>query len=149
MSMGAKDMQCAEIYGHVYWIQACDCVDAATGQANNITVAAPRTGAANLYFSVPAFVVLFRESLEVVIVLAIILQFLQKMKQDGMLEESMYYKFRREVTRCSSSFVSSFVCGLTPVARKVNFPPACEFVPFQCIWLAFFRLPKKLHPINL
>eukprot|EP00438_Fugacium_kawagutii_P027125 Skav225188 [mRNA] locus=scaffold3065:46445:51377:+ [translate_table: standard] len=92
----ALDMQCAEIYGHVYWIQACDCVDAATGLANNITVAEPRTSAANLYFSVPAFVVLFRESLEVVIVLAIILQFLQKMKQDGMLEESMYYKFRRE-----------------------------------------------------
>ena len=41
--------------------------------------------------------VLFRESLEVVIVLAIILQFLQKMKQDGLLEESLFYKFRREV----------------------------------------------------
>ena len=36
--------------------------------------------------------------LEVVIVLAIILQFLQKMKQDGMLEEGLYYKFRREVS---------------------------------------------------
>ena len=92
-----KDMQCAEIYGHVDWIQGCDCVDEATGLRDNITVAAPRSGVANIYFSVPAFVVLFRESLEVVIVLAIILQFLQKMKQDGMLEESLYYKFRREV----------------------------------------------------
>ena len=122
------------------WLQGCDCVDAATGLRDNITVAAPRSGAANIYFSVPAFVVLFRESLldfqhvcwvahfvcfaigkstiwgiyvfcllgsepsqatpglEVVIVLAIILQFLQKMKQDGMLEEGLYYKFRREVS---------------------------------------------------
>jgi len=94
---GLNDMQCAEIYGHVEWLQGCDCVDAATGLRDNITVAAPRSGAANIYFSVPAFVVLFRESLEVVIVLAIILQFLQKMKQDGMLEEGLYYKFRREV----------------------------------------------------
>lgn len=94
---GLNDMQCAEIYGHVEWLQGCDCVDAATGLRDNITVAAPRSGVANIYFSVPAFVVLFRESLEVVIVLAIILQFLQKMKQDGMLEEGLYYKFRREV----------------------------------------------------
>eukprot|EP00435_Cladocopium_sp_Y103_P028150 s182_g7.t1 len=94
---GLNDMQCAEIYGHVEWLQGCDCVDAATGLRENITVAAPRSGVANIYFSVPAFVVLFRESLEVVIVLAIILQFLQKMKQDGMLEEGLYYKFRREV----------------------------------------------------
>eukprot|EP00913_Durusdinium_trenchii_P009138 g8588.t1 len=90
-------MQCAEIYGHVYWEPWCDCVDAATGQANNITQAEPRTGVANIYFSVPAFVVLFRESLEVVIVLAIILQFLQKMKQDGLMQPEQYYKFRREV----------------------------------------------------
>lgn len=40
---------------------------------------------------------LSKESLEVVIVLAIILQFLSKMKQDGLLEESLFYKFRREV----------------------------------------------------
>lgn len=56
-------MQCAEIYGHVELLQGCDCVDAATGLRDNITVAAPRSGAANIYFSVPAFVVLFRESL--------------------------------------------------------------------------------------
>ena len=55
-----KDMQCAEIYGHVEWIQACDCVDEATGLRDNVTVASPRVGSANLYFSVPAFVVLFR-----------------------------------------------------------------------------------------
>ena len=56
-------MQCAEIYGHVELLQGCDCVDAATGLRDNITVAAPRSGVANIYFSVPAFVVLFRESL--------------------------------------------------------------------------------------
>ena len=53
-------MQCAEIYGHVEWIQACECVDEATGLRDNVTVAEPRVGSANLYFSVPAFVVLFR-----------------------------------------------------------------------------------------
>lgn len=94
---GLNEMQCAEIYGHVYWEPWCDCVDAATGRANNITTAEPRTGVANIYFSVPAFVVLFRESLEVVIVLAIILQFLQKMKQDGLMQPEQYYKFGREV----------------------------------------------------
>lgn len=94
---GLTNMQCAEIYGHVEWIQVCDCVDEATGLRDNITVAAPRLAPANLYFSVPAFVVLFRESLEVVIVLAIIMQFLTKMKNDGLLEVSLFYKFRREV----------------------------------------------------
>ncbi|CAL1137635.1 unnamed protein product, partial [Cladocopium goreaui] len=59
---GLNDMQCAEIYGHVEWIQACDCVDEATGLRDNVTVASPRVGSANLYFSVPAFVVLFRAS---------------------------------------------------------------------------------------
>ncbi|CAE7279316.1 unnamed protein product [Symbiodinium pilosum] len=59
-----RNMQCAEIYGHVDWLQVCDCVDEATGLRDNITVAAPRLGTANIYFSVPAFVVLFRESLE-------------------------------------------------------------------------------------
>ncbi|OLQ14223.1 hypothetical protein AK812_SmicGene1709 [Symbiodinium microadriaticum] len=94
---GLTNMQCAEIYGHVEWIQVCDCVDEATGLRDNITVAAPRLAPANLYFSVPAFVVLFRESLEVVIVLAIIMQFLTKMKNDGLLEVNLFYKFRREV----------------------------------------------------
>ena len=94
---GLTNMQCAEIYGHVEWIQVCDCVDLATGLRDNITVASPRLAAANLYFSVPAFVVLFRESLEVVIVLAIIMQFLTKMKNDGLLEVQLFYKFRREV----------------------------------------------------
>ena len=55
-----------------------------------VTVAAPRLAPANLYFSVPAFVVLFRESLEVVIVLAIIMQFLTKMKNDGLLEVGLF-----------------------------------------------------------
>ena len=87
---GLTNMQCAEIYGHVEWIQVCDCVDEATGLRDNITVAAPRLAPANLYFSVPAFVVLFRESLEVVIVLAIIMQFLTKMKNDGLLEVGLF-----------------------------------------------------------
>lgn len=110
---GLNNMQCAEIYGHVEWLQGCDCVDAATGARDNVTVAAPRTGTANIYFSVPAFVVLFRESLEVVIVLAIILQFLQKMKQDGLLEESLFYKFRREVwIGASLGFALCLVLGI-------------------------------------
>lgn len=40
----AKNMQCAEIYGHVEWLQGCECVDAATGLRDNVTVAVPRTG---------------------------------------------------------------------------------------------------------
>ena len=40
----SKNMQCAEIYGHVEWLQGCDCVDAITGARDNVTVAAPRTG---------------------------------------------------------------------------------------------------------
>ncbi|CAE7492804.1 FTR1, partial [Symbiodinium necroappetens] len=39
---GLTNMACAEIYGHVEWIQVCDCVDEATGLRDNITVAAPR-----------------------------------------------------------------------------------------------------------
>ena len=43
----SKELQCAEIYGHVYWEPWCDCVDAATGQANNITTAQTRGGQAD------------------------------------------------------------------------------------------------------
>ncbi|CAJ1351815.1 unnamed protein product [Effrenium voratum] len=101
---GLNQNQCAEIYGHVEWSQArewdkwevCECVND-QGQALNITAAESKGPAANIYFSVPAFVVLFRESLEVVIVLSIIVQFLYKMRQDGLMEDKQFYKFRREV----------------------------------------------------
>ncbi|CAJ1394653.1 unnamed protein product [Effrenium voratum] len=93
---GLNQNQCAEIYGHVEWSQVCECVND-QGQALNITAAESKGPAANIYFSVPAFVVLFRESLEVVIVLSIIVQFLYKMRQDGLMEDKQFYKFRREV----------------------------------------------------
>lgn len=68
--------------------------------------------------------VLFRESLEVVIVLAIILQFLQKMKQDGLLEESLFYKFRREVW----------------IGASLGWVPSL----FQVCWELGMHLQKKL-----
>lgn len=51
----------------------------------------------NIYFSVPAFVVLFRESLEVVLVLVIILQFLQKSRANESITAEQHTTFRREV----------------------------------------------------
>jgi len=87
---GLTQNSCAEIYGHVTWAQACQC-----GESEQ--VAEPKTSVANIYFSVPVFIVLFRESLEVVIFLSIILQFLNKSRQDGAMEEDMYNRFRKEV----------------------------------------------------
>jgi len=87
---GLNQNQCAEIYGHVVWAQACEC-----GVYDS--VARPKTGETNIYFSVPVFIVTFRESLEVVIFLSIILQFLNNGKQEGIITDDLYYRFRREV----------------------------------------------------
>ena len=51
---------------YILCTEVCECVND-QGQALNITAAESKGPAANIYFSVPAFVVLFRESLEVVI----------------------------------------------------------------------------------
>jgi len=51
----------------------------------------------NIYFSVPAFVVLFRESFEVMIILAIVIQFLQKSHEEGSIDKAMLITLRREV----------------------------------------------------
>mmetsp|Transcript_59327 Transcript_59327/g.143208 ORF Transcript_59327/g.143208 Transcript_59327/m.143208 type:complete len:303 (+) Transcript_59327:46-954(+) len=89
-----NNMQCAEIYGHVEWSAKCNCRLLGSGEVAN---QATSSGQASIYFSVPAFVVLFRESLEVVIVLVIIIQFLHKAKDDGMITSENFTRFRREV----------------------------------------------------
>ncbi|CAE8620269.1 unnamed protein product [Polarella glacialis] len=87
---GLNQQQCAEIYGHVNWAQKCNC-------GVGVYAGDPKGESANIYFSVPAFIVLFRESLEVVIVLAIIVQFLGKSRDDGLIDEAQFVKWRREV----------------------------------------------------
>jgi len=77
------------------WAQHCQC---RSDQGEILALAAEaKTGAVNLYFSIPAFVVLFRESLEVVIILVIIVQFLHKAEQDGTISKPMFLRFRNEV----------------------------------------------------
>ncbi|CAE8626282.1 unnamed protein product, partial [Polarella glacialis] len=90
---GLNANQCAEIYGHVDWAQKCSCgVGVGLGE-----YADSKGGTANIYFSVPAFIVLFRESLEVMIVLSIIIQFLSKSRDDGFIDDAQFKKWRREV----------------------------------------------------
>lgn len=98
---GLSQNGCAEIYGHVTWAQVCDC-----GLSD--TVAEPKDAEQNIYFSVPVFIVLFRESLEVVIFLSIILQFLNKSKEDGMMEEAQHKRFSNEVYL--GAFLGFFIC---------------------------------------
>eukprot|EP00403_Amphidinium_massartii_P023666 CAMPEP_0178392478 /NCGR_PEP_ID=MMETSP0689_2-20121128/11699_1 /TAXON_ID=160604 /ORGANISM="Amphidinium massartii, Strain CS-259" /LENGTH=608 /DNA_ID=CAMNT_0020013053 /DNA_START=56 /DNA_END=1883 /DNA_ORIENTATION=+ len=116
---GLTEVQCAEIYAHVSWIQECGCSINATcrdGTSSSWTTssdAGGEGGAVNIYFSVPAFVVLFRESLEVVILLAIMLQLLAKSKDDGTINEGQYYTFRREVyIGASLGFCACLVLGV-------------------------------------
>ena len=73
--------------------------------------------------------------LEVVIVLAIILQFLQKMKQDGMLEEALYYKFRREVSGAAG------VCGCLIFPKSLGLIDCRNLVSSQLFMVSqtFFR----------
>eukprot|EP00930_Biecheleria_cincta_P030234 TRINITY_DN2094_c0_g1_i1.p1 TRINITY_DN2094_c0_g1~~TRINITY_DN2094_c0_g1_i1.p1 ORF type:complete len:551 (-),score=85.30 TRINITY_DN2094_c0_g1_i1:565-2115(-) len=91
---------CAEIYGHVEWSQKCNCRMTSGGMVLNQTSqrsAEAEEGQANIYFSVPAFVVLFRESFEVMIILAIVIQFLNKAHTEGTIDKAMLSKLRREV----------------------------------------------------
>jgi len=110
---GLTQNQCAEIYGHVAWAAKCNC-RTEDGTSLGEQEAAPREAAeVNLYFSVPAFVVLFRESLEVTIVLVIIIQFLTKARDDGTISEAMFKKLRREVyIGASAGFVCCLIIGI-------------------------------------
>jgi len=94
------EFQCYQIYGHREWRddKDCDCREFCEGEDPG---PAQRDGGfeekiANI-FSIPAFIVLFRESLEVVLVLVIIIQFLQKSRANGTITEQQHTKFRREV----------------------------------------------------
>jgi len=93
---GLDKNACAEIYGHVEWTSRCNCAYS-DGTAVNSRNAEDRSGATNIYFSVPAFVVLFRESFEVMIILVIVIQFLQKSHDDGTIDRALFLKLRREV----------------------------------------------------
>lgn len=97
---GLGESKCAEIYGHVDWLQKCDCRQTLKGPQGG-AVATGRSellqASARNYFSIPAFVVLFRESLEVTILLVIMLQFLQKAHDDGSIDDKVFETFRREV----------------------------------------------------
>mmetsp|Transcript_28123 Transcript_28123/g.79850 ORF Transcript_28123/g.79850 Transcript_28123/m.79850 type:complete len:486 (-) Transcript_28123:102-1559(-) len=110
---GLTQNQCAEIYGHVAWAAKCNC-RTEDGTSLGEQEAAPREATeVNLYFSVPAFVVLFRESLEVTIVLVIIIQFLTKAKDDGTISEEMFKRLKREVyIGASAGFVCCLIIGV-------------------------------------
>jgi len=110
---GLSKNQCSEIYGHVEWSAKCNCKRSDTGEVMSSVSANAKGGDVNLYFSVPAFVVLFRESLEVVIVLVIIVQFLTKAKDDGTISEELFKRLRREVyVGAAAGFISCLVMGI-------------------------------------
>jgi len=108
---------CAEIYGHVEWGKKCNCRNLETGEVLTEDTEGGKGGEANLYFSVPAFIVLFRESLEVVIVLAIIIQFLDKAQDDGTISEELCKRLKREVyIGASVGFVACLCLGVGIIA---------------------------------
>jgi len=109
---GLNEMGCAEIYGHVEWSGKCLCRLEGLDYISNST-AEEKSTALNLYFSIPAFIVLFRESLEVVIVLVVIIQFLIKSRDNGMITQEMFCKFRREVyLGASMGFLCCLILGV-------------------------------------
>jgi high-affinity iron transporter len=104
------NMGCMQIYGHREWkegiwmepLETCTrCTDFCgcrwCGEAEGCKSEEKNASDVNVYFSVPAFVVLFRESLEVVLVLVIILQFLKKTRDKETITAQQYTMFRREV----------------------------------------------------
>jgi len=93
---GMNEMRCAEIYGHVEWAPKCNCRRSDGTEIIN-AVAEPKSGQVNLYFSPVTFIVLLRESLEVVIVLSIMLQFLNKSKENHLLDASLHRRLRWEI----------------------------------------------------
>jgi len=110
---GGNEEQCgaATLLSYpVQWTTGCNC----TLTTGNVDAGATSDRATtNIYFSVPAFVVLFRESLEVVIVLVVIIQFLNKSRQDGIIDDAMFYRFRREVyLGASIGFSACLVMGI-------------------------------------
>lgn len=108
---GLSEMQCAEIYGHVEWSKTCNCRDD-DGKIDT-KVAEPRTGQVVIWFSPVTFVVLLRESLEVMIMLVVMLQFLNKTKAEGLLDASTFTRLRREVLLGASlGFVIVLVLGV-------------------------------------
>jgi len=103
------EAECTGIVGE--WAEKCNCVESRTGLDDfGDSDKGPK---ANIYFSVPAFVVLFRESLEVVIILAVIIQFLIKSKDDGTISPELFYRLRREVyVGAASGFCCCLVMGI-------------------------------------
>jgi len=92
--------------GNKQWAKKCLC---RTEQGVLINgVAEAKAEAVNIYFSIPAFIVLFRESLEVVIILVIIVQFLHKAKTEGTIDETLFKTFRNEVY--AGATLGFFVC---------------------------------------
>jgi len=122
-------MDCMSIYGHREWKSGlwipeggdCPTCTPSCGcrwcGADEGCVSEQSATDANIYFSVPAFVVLFRESLEVVLVLVIILQFLQKSQANGTISVAQHTTFRREVyVGASIGFLACVAFGVGMLA---------------------------------
>jgi len=118
-------MDCMSIYGHREWKDGlwipeggeCPTCTSFCGcrwcGADEGCVSEQRSTDANIYFSVPAFVVLFRESLEVVLVLVIMLQFLKKSQANGTITDEQHTTFRREVyVGASIGFLACVAMGV-------------------------------------
>jgi high-affinity iron transporter len=118
-------MGCMQIYGHREWrdgkwcpenndcgTPTCGCRWCVEGDAE-CTTSDQQSTDVNIYFSVPAFVVLFRESLEVVLVLVIILQFLQKSRAKGTISDEQHRTFVLEVyTGAGFGFLACVALGV-------------------------------------
>lgn len=110
---GLSKNGCAEIYGHVTWAARCNCRTVDGASLSNKVAQPKASGEVNLYFSIPAFVVLFRESLEVVIVLVIIIQFLTKAKDEGTISVELFTRLRREVYfGAGLGFIACLIMGI-------------------------------------
>jgi len=111
---GVSEQKCGELAADtmpVEWKKSCNCSESLPPTLD--AGATSDRATTNLYFSVPAFVVLFRESLEVVIVLVVIIQFLNKSREDGIIDDEMFYRFRREVyAGASLGFSACLVMGV-------------------------------------
>jgi high-affinity iron transporter len=97
---GIDQNGCAEIYAHVAWLRKCNCrevIGNSSSLGNDGDFTDGTASATSIYFSVPAFVVLFRESLEVMILLVIMIQFLHKAKEDGTIDDATFRRFRFHV----------------------------------------------------
>mmetsp|Transcript_9750 Transcript_9750/g.24556 ORF Transcript_9750/g.24556 Transcript_9750/m.24556 type:complete len:545 (+) Transcript_9750:135-1769(+) len=97
------------------WTSMCNCRDVEDILGSSQIGSGSTDGAevqVDMWFSVPAFVVLFRESLEVVIVLAIILQFLNKARQSKEITDAVFRRLKWEVyIGASAGFCACLVLG--------------------------------------